>query len=141
MTKPTEPIVLDASVALTWCYPDEHSAFAYKVLDHLEQCTAIVPSLWPIEIANALVIGERRHRLTASAVAQFLELINGLAIETDTQTAPRALTATRQLARTHNLSAYDATYLELAMREGLTIATLDAKLKSAAKSAGVKVFA
>jgi predicted nucleic acid-binding protein len=141
LTKSTEIIVLDASVALTWCYPDEHSAFAYKVLDQLEHRRAIVPSLWAVEIANALVVGERRLRLTASAVAHFLELLGGLAIETDMQTAPRALTTTRQLARDHNLSAYDAIYLELAMREGLMLATLDTQLKSVAKSAGVKLFA
>lgn len=125
MTKPADPIVLDASVALTWCYPDEHSAFAYKVLDQLEHSPIIVPSLWFIEVANALVIGERRHRLTASSVAQFLELLDGLPIETDAQTARRALSSTRQLARDHHLSVYDATYLELAMREGLALATLD----------------
>jgi predicted nucleic acid-binding protein len=133
-------IVLDASVTLTWCYPDEHSAFAYKVLDRLEHRQAIVPSLWAVEVANALLVGERRHRLTASAVAQFFELLNGLSIETDTQTAAQALTATLQLARAHNLSAYDAAYLELAMREGLVLATLDTQLKNAAKTAGVKIF-
>lgn len=135
-----EAIVLDASVTLTWCYPDEHSAFAYKVLDHLEHCQAVVPSLWAVEVANALVMGERRHRLAESAVAQFLELLDGLDIHTDSQTAPRALTTTRQLARAHHLSAYDAAYLELAMREGLSLATLDSQLKTAAKAAGVKLF-
>ena len=138
--KQFEPLVLDASVALTWCYPDEHSAFAYKVLDQLEHRQAIVPSLWALEIANALLVGERRHRLTASAVAQFLELLSGLPIDTDAQTARRAFSTTLQLARDHNLSAYDATYLELAMREGLTLATLDTQLKSAARSAGVKLL-
>lgn len=136
-----EAIVLDASVTLTWCYPDEHSVFAYKVLDHLAHGQAVVPSLWAVEVANALVMGERRHRLAEAAVAQFLELLDGLDIDTDNQTAARALTTTRQLARAHRLSAYDATYLELAMREGLTLATLDAQLISAAKSAGVMLFA
>lgn len=138
--KHLQPIVLDASITLTWCYPDEHSDYAYKVLDQLEHRRAVVPSLWALEVANALVIGERRHRLTESAVVQFLELLDGLEIETDTQTALRALTGTRQLARAHDLSAYDAAYLDLAMREGLTLATLDAKLKSAAKSTGIKLF-
>lgn len=138
--KQSEPLVVDASVALTWCYPDEHSAFAYKVLDQLEYRQAIVPSLWALEITNALLVGERRHRLTASAIAQFLELLNGLPIDIDPQTALRAFSTTLQLARDHNLSAYDATYLELAMREGLTLATLDTQLKSAARSAGVKLF-
>lgn len=134
-------IVLDASVALTWCYPDEHSAFAYRVLDQLERLSAVVPSLWPIEIANALVVGARRHRLTESAIAQFLELLNGLELEIDTETASRALTTTRDLAQAHRLSAYDASYLELAMREGLTLATLDARLRTAGKAVGVALFA
>lgn len=138
--KVPDSIVLDASVALTWCYPDEHSVFAYKVLDHLERGKAAVPALWAVEIANALVTGERRHRLTEAEVAKFLELIQGLPLETDSQTAPRALTATRHLARSYTISAYDATYLELAMREGLTLATLDIPLKNAAKAAGVKLF-
>lgn len=139
MTEP-DSLVLDASVALTWCYPDEHSAFAYRVLDFLERGRAVVPGLWAVEVANALVTGERRHRLSDSAVAQFLELIGGLEIETDAETGVRALTTTRRLALAYDLSVYDATYLELAMREGLTLATLDAALKKAAKAAGVKLY-
>jgi predicted nucleic acid-binding protein len=135
-----EDIVLDASITMTWCYPDEHSNFAYRVLDLLEHKQAVVPSLWAIEVANALVVGERRQRLTASDIARFFELLRGLSIETDTQTSARALSDTLQLARTHNLSAYDAVYLELAMREGLVLATLDERLKTAAKRVGVQAF-
>jgi predicted nucleic acid-binding protein len=138
--KSAPPLVLDASVTLTWCYPDENSPFAYKVLDQLRARPAIVPSLWPLEIANALAVGERRHRLTASAVAQFLDLLGNLPIEIDAQTPSRAFDSILQLARTHTLSAYDAAYLELAMREGLGLATLDEKLRSAAKSAGARLF-
>ena len=133
-------LVLDASITLTWCYPDEQSDFAYRVLDALEHRQAVVPALWAIEIANSLVAGERRQRLTASDIARFFELLHGLSIETDTQTASRALSDTLQLARTHDLSAYDATYLELAMREGLGLATLDGRLERAAKAVGVELF-
>ena len=136
-----EGLVLDASIAMTWCYPDEHSDFAYSVLDTLEHRPAMVPALWAMEVANALAVGESRRRLTSSDIARFFELLQGLPIETDTQTASRALTDTLQLARTHGLSAYDAAYLELAMREGWTLATLDRQLKRAAKAVGVKVFA
>ncbi len=135
-----ESLVLDASVAMTWCYPDEHSDLAYKVLDAMEHRQAVVPSLWAVEVANALVAGERRERLTSSGIARFLELLKGLPIETDIQTASRALGDTLQLARRHGLSAYDAAYLELATREGLVLATLDTKLKTAAEAAGVKIF-
>lgn len=138
--KPAQPIVLDASVALTWCFPDEHSAFAYRVLDYLDQSPALVPSLWPLEISNALLVGERRHRLSASDLAQYVELLNGLPIEFDPHTPTRSLTSILALARSLNLSSYDAAYLELAMREGLILATLDARLRAAAKSSGVKLF-
>ncbi len=134
-------LVLDASIAMTWCYPDEHSDFAYKVLDSLEHRQAIAPSLWAVEVANALLVRERRQRLAASDIARFFELLNELSIETDPQTASRAFSDTLQLARTYGLSAYDAAYLELAMREGLVLATLDGRLTHAAKKAGVKVFA
>lgn len=134
-------LVLDASITMTWCYPDEHSSFAFKVLDALEHRRAIVPSLWAVEVANALIVGERRSRLSASDISRFFELLQGLSIETDTQTASRALSDTLQLARTYRLSAYDAAYLELAMREGFVLATLDERLKDAAKKAGVEVFA
>jgi predicted nucleic acid-binding protein len=136
-----ESLVLDASITMTWCYPDEHSDYAYKVLDTLEHTQALVPSLWAVEIANALVAGERRKRLTAAEIVRFFELLNGLSIVTDIQTASRALSDTLQLARAHNLSAYDAAYLELAMREGMVLATLDERLKSAAIAVGVTIFA
>ncbi|HEY0796230.1 MAG TPA: type II toxin-antitoxin system VapC family toxin, partial [Acidisarcina sp.] len=127
--------------AMTWCYPDEQSAYAYRVLDALENKQAIVPSLWAVEIANALVVGERRHRLAAADIAHFLKLLSGLSIETDPETASRAMGDTRSLARAHNLSAYDATYLELAMRGAMPLATLDEQLKKAAKSVGVAALA
>jgi predicted nucleic acid-binding protein len=136
-----ESLVLDASVTMTWCYPDEQSDFAYRVLDKLEIWQAVVPSLWALEVANALVLGERRQRITPADIARFFELLRGLPIETDVQTVSRALGDTLQLARTHALSAYDAAYLELAMREGLVLATLDGRLKDAAKAVGIKVFA
>lgn len=133
-------LVLDASITMTWCYPDEHSNFAYKVLDALEHRRAIVPSLWAVEVANALIVGERRSRLSANNIAHFFELLQSLSIETDTQTASRALSDTLQLARAYGLSVYDAAYLELAMREGFELATLDGRLRDAAKKAGVRIF-
>ena len=129
-----EGLVLDASITMTWCYPDEHSGFAYRVLDELENRQAIVPSLWAIEVENAVVVGERRRRLTISDIARFFELLQGLSIETDIQTASRALGDTLQLARTHGLSTYVAAYLELAMREGLMLATLDSRVKKSGRS-------
>jgi len=104
---------------MSWCYPDEHSDYAYAVLNELERAPALVPSLWALEIANAVTVGERRLRLSRADADRFLELLNGLPIRVDIRTAERALTHTLPLARAHNLSAYDASYLELSMREGL----------------------
>jgi len=133
-------VTVDASVALTWCYPDEHSQYSYAVLDALESAPALVPSLWPLEIANALLVGERRLRLARADVARFLELLDALPIEIDDRTAQRAFSHTLPLARAHSLSAYDAAYLELSMREGFVLATLDQRLRKAARAVGVTVF-
>ena len=132
--------MLDASVTMSWCYPDEDSDYADRVLDLREQVTPVVPSLWAVEVANAVLVGKRRQRLTSSDVSEFLELLNGLEVETDPETAGRALHDVLVIAREHGLTGYDATYLELAMRRGLTIATVDKKLRIAAKSTGVEVF-
>lgn len=130
-------VVLDASVALQWCFPDEDTRYSTEVLRGLEHAGAFVPALWPMEIANAILSAERRKRLSRSDVARFLQLIVALPIEIDNRTAERALGETLTLARSCNLTAYDAAYLELAMRRGLPLATLDKKLRIAAEAAGV----
>lgn len=132
-------VVIDASVALSWCYPDEQGDYGDRVLVALRENQGIVPSLWKIELANALLVGERRNRLTPADLASFLHLLDDLPIEQDLETASRALTETWLLARTYGLSVYDATYLELAMRLGLPLATLDQPLKKAARKAGVRL--
>jgi predicted nucleic acid-binding protein len=125
---------------MSWCYPEEHDRYAQAVLDVVAEAAVFVPSLWPIEVTNALLIGERRHRLSTADVARFLELLRGLSIQIDTQTGSRAFGDTLALARTYGLTAYDAAYLELALRENLELATLDDQLKKAAKGAGATVF-
>ena len=97
--------------------------------------------LWFIEVANALLVSERRKRVTEAEMATFFELLKGLALIIDAPTASRAFVYTLPLARTYGSAGHDATYLELAMREGLMLATLDVKLKSAAEQVGVPVFA
>ena len=134
-------LVIDASVALCWCFPDERSTYADKILGELGEKQAIVPSLWAIELANSLLVGERRKRLTAADIANFLDILKDLPVDTDDESAPRALSDTWSLARRLGLSAYDGCYLELAMREGLPLATLDVQMKKAAKAAGVKIAA
>ncbi len=135
-----ETIALDASIAMTWCYPDEQSDYAYRVLDALAHGSAIVPAHWRLEVANAILFGERKGRLSASDVLRFLSLVESLSLVTDPQTSPRSLTGTISLARTYRLTSYDAAYLELAIRDNLVLATLDAALRKAAQSAGVRTF-
>ena len=131
--------VLDCSVGMAWCFEDEADRYADGVLDRLVEESALVPPLWPLEIANVLVVVERRRRLRRSDSARFLELVGALPIEVDTATPdPSHLLA---LAREHGLSAYDAAYLALAMREGIPLATRDRALGKAARLCGVSLFA
>jgi predicted nucleic acid-binding protein len=136
----SDRLAVDASIAMSWCFPDEADGYAYAVLDALPDSTAMAPSLWPVELANALAMGERRKRITRSDTTRFLALIAGLPIDIDSETSARALDYVLPLARTFSLTAYDATYLDLAMREGLTLATLDVELRKAARKAGVRIF-
>jgi predicted nucleic acid-binding protein len=134
-----DALVVDASVAMTWCFPDEQSAYAYRILDILERGRAFVPALWWIEIANAVIAGERRRRLSAADIGRFFGLLEGLSFSTDAQMPEHALGRTLELARRYGLTAYDATYVELAMREGLPLATTDLRVREAARAAGVRI--
>jgi predicted nucleic acid-binding protein len=129
---------LDASVALSWCFADEENPYARMVLGMLRGANVVVPAIWPLEIANALVVAERRHRLKLTETSRFLSLIEGLDIVVDPGTSARAFGETLSLARRHGLSAYDAAYLELAVRDALPLATLDEDLKNAARKLGLK---
>lgn len=133
--------VLDASMALAWCFDDESGTQAETVLDLFTQSQAIVPTLWLLEISNALVNAERRGRLTAAESARFLELLRGLPIQIEeTSSMERTWGDVLNLARAHRLSTYDACYLDLAMRSGAPLATLDDDLRNAAKAYGVKTL-
>jgi len=132
--------VLDSSITVAWHFEDESGAYAAAVEDALAVKAAVVPSLWPLEVANALLMGERRQRTTAAKVSEFLVLLQALPIRVDEETVPRAWHDTLHLARAHNLSVYDASYLELALRRGLPMASLDDRLKEAATAVGVAEF-
>lgn len=129
--------VLDCSITLAWYFADETNAYADSVAQSLADAEAFAPGLWHLELANALVTGERRKRSTSAQAAAFLSYIETLPIIIDDETNAHAWSDTMHLARTQNLSAYDAAYLELAMRRGLPLATLDEKLKMAASAVGV----
>jgi predicted nucleic acid-binding protein len=133
-------IAIDASVALAWCFPDEASDYADGVLVALEDWTAMVPAIWPVEIANALLVGERRKRIRQPEVRRFLELLKGLSILEDGQPFADAVSNILPLAREHDLSAYDAAYLDVAVRHEAPLATLDEALQKAGRAAGLKIF-
>lgn len=138
---PKEGLVIDSSVAIAWCFPDEQDEYSQSVLDALTTERAVVPDLWHLEVVNTLVVGERRKRSTQADTVTWLGFLALLPIAVDGETRAHAFRETPGLAREHNVSAYDAAYLELAMRRGLPLATLDEKLKTAARTVGVPLFA
>src|SRR4051812_10299435 len=111
----TEGFVLDNSVTMSWCFPDERDPYAQDVLRALPGTAAAVPTLWPLEVANILLVGERRGRITQAESATFVGLLEGLPIRIDDETSAHAMKASLNLARAQKLSVYDAAYLELAM--------------------------
>ena len=136
----TKNFVLDGSVTMVWGFEDEADDYAEAILERMPDLQAHVPSLWPLEVANALLVGERRRRITPAETARFLAILGAFPITVDDQTVAHAWTDTMHLARAHNLSSYDAAYLELAIRLGLPLAALDGKLKTAAGAMGVPLF-
>jgi len=133
-------LVLDASVALAWCFKDEASEAADRLLERLETETAAVPALWHLEVANVLALGERRRRITLAESAAFIARLETLVIVVDEETSSRAFTRVLDLARGERLTAYDAAYLELAMRLGVPLASKDRRLCNAAERLGVAVL-
>ena len=133
--------VLDCSVAVAWLLEDERVPGADALLDLLDGGgQAVVPSLWRLELGNVLVAAERRSRISAKGIARCLGILAGLPIVTDSHTEERALREILELARREWLTTYDASYLELAMRRGLPLATLDRSLARAARRAEVDVL-
>lgn len=132
--------VLDASVTLAWCFEDEGGEYAERALGALRSSEAVAASIWPLEIANGLAVAERRGRLDAAGAARFMELVLTLPIAVDPASRGSGLRKAHRLARARGLSAYDAAYLELALRHGIPLATLDAQLRDAAAAEGVPLF-
>lgn len=134
------PFVLDNSVAVAWGFEDENSAYADRTLELLDTNTAVAPAVWPLEVANAILMGERRGRLSAADTAQFMELLGGLPVAVEDAALSGALGVVLDVGRGYGLTSYDASYLELAMRRGLPLATLDGRLADAATRAGVALL-
>jgi predicted nucleic acid-binding protein len=126
--------VLDASVTAAWCFPDETSQMADAALNRLSDDEALTPGLWWAEIRNILVVSERRGRIDATDTDRFLADLSRLPIATDNDPIESTVF---ELARSHDLTIYDALYLELATRHALPLATLDRRLAAACGQAGV----
>ena len=137
--------VLDASVTMAWLLGDSKPAdraYAQGALEALKHADrhAEVPVTWALEVANVIARAEAKSLLAEAQSKAFLEMLSNAPIRTDGATCAQALGSTLDLARRYHLSAYDASYLELALRAGLPLATLDADLAKAARKAGVKRF-
>lgn len=132
-------VVLDCALALAWGLPDETSTRADRFLARAAGEVFWVPALWWYEVTNALTTAQRRHRVAASDVMRLIELYGGLPIQTDTLLTAEGVRRVHLLAQEHALSGYDAAYLELAQRRSVSLATLDGRLRKAARSAGIEV--
>ena len=127
--------VVDASVTMAWCFEDEATEATDAVLDRLRSERALVPEIWPLEVANVLLVAQGRGRVNEAQIGRFVRLLTQLPIDVDETSADVASLVA--LGRTHELSSYDASYLLLAQRAGLPLATLDDRLAKAAARAGV----
>jgi predicted nucleic acid-binding protein len=132
--------VLDASITFCWCFDNEGTEAADRLLEHLRADEAAVPSVWYLEVSNTLALAERRGRITPADSAEFIDLLESLRIAVDDETERRAFGQILDLARSEKLTGYDASYLELAMRLGVPLATKDAALTEAAAHVGVPVL-
>ncbi len=131
--------VVDASVSAAWCFEDEASEFTDSILDLAADGGVRVPALWPVEMANLLVSAERRGRVDAERVDRFLEALVALPIRVDSADAGMVAPALVRVSRRYGLSAYDASYLELAVRTRSQLASRDVALLAAAENAGVSL--
>jgi len=129
--------VLDASATLAWVIGDEHQDDAWPVLESLRDSLAFAPAHYPLEVANALLSAMRRGRMTPDQAATAVVALAAMPVEIDAETAGRVFDGAWQLAVRHRLTIYDAAYLELALRHGLPLATLDDSLARAASAEGV----
>jgi predicted nucleic acid-binding protein len=133
-------LVIDSSITLAWFFEDERSAAADDVLRQVTESGAVAPSLWRLEVANALQAAIRRKRIDAAFRDASIADLRALAVAIDAETDQRAWTTTLQLAERWRLTLYDAGYLELAQRLGLPLATLDQELRAAGQALGITLL-
>jgi predicted nucleic acid-binding protein len=132
--------VLDASVTLCWLFADQATVYTESVLDRLAAGDSVLaPMIWPFEIANVVTISERRKLVNPAQAAAFFRTLGQLSIVLDHAGMGPMFSAVVETARRYRLSAFDADYLELAIREALPLATVDVALGRAARAAGVRL--
>ncbi len=131
--------VIDNSVVMSWAFQDETNLYADAILEKLSETSAVVPSIWPLEVVNVLLVAERRKRLTQMDTVRFISLLSQLPIFVEREWLDNRMEELLAVGRANNLSSYDASYLYLAMRKGLPIATLDKKLVAAARAVEVSL--
>ncbi|MGE3488437.1 MAG: type II toxin-antitoxin system VapC family toxin [Vicinamibacterales bacterium] len=137
----TNSFVADASVAVGWVHPAQSTDDTAATLVAIaEGATLEVPALWPLEVANALTVLERRGKLTTAERRIALGWLRGLRFRIDHEMAGQAFSRLSELASTYQLSVYDAAYLELAQRRSLALACKDESLRKAAKKCGVALY-
>jgi predicted nucleic acid-binding protein len=137
-----QAFVADASVAIGWVHPGPATKQTAAMLDAIaDGATLEVPALWPLEVANALLVLVRRRKLAEDERQAGLGWLRGLRVRVDQEMSTIAFGRLSELADTHRLSVYDAAYLELAQRRRLVLGCQDGPLRMAAKRAGVKLWA
>ncbi len=129
--------VLDNSVVMAWCFEDEATPFTDELQERLLEESALAPPIWPLEVANALAMAERRGRIRPTETDQFIESLLTFPITVENLSLPQAVGPILALSREQQITAYDASYLELAMRRGIPLATLDTRLRAAARRLGI----
>lgn len=139
MAKNPFSFVLDCSITMAWCFEDESTTFTESILDHFNNLRAVVPTIWPLEVANVLLLSMRKKRLTEVQAAHFIDALNTLPIVVDPSTSAKAMHSIFVIANAYQLTIYDAAYLELAIREGIPLLTMDADLANAAKKCHIPV--
>lgn len=132
--------VIDCSIVMGWCFTDEANDYTRAVLAALNAHSICVPSVWPLEVGNTLVVMERRVRIDRDKTEDFLRRLTNLSIDIDHEPEGRMFGELLALARKHQLSTYDASYLDLAPRRELPLATQDKALIRAAAECGVALF-
>ena len=132
MTKQLYHFVLDCSITMAWCFEDESTDKTDAFLESLNHATAIVPTIWPLEVANVLRLSKRKNRITEVQAANFIDALASLPIVVDQSTSSKAMHSIFTIAGETGLTIYNAAYLELAMREKIPLLTLDKPLIKAA---------